>query len=228
MMNAVRNTLLILLGMMASQLVTGQSLQTVYQLSGLIINKSSNEPAPYARVRINNSRRGGFANLEGFYSIPVFPTDTVYFSSIGYKTTKFIIADYLKEYKGNSNSQYLYAINYIEEDSIVLPDMVIFPYNTSMELRTALIETNVPEAIESVNARNNLNPDVMDVLMEGMAVDEGERVMVARQMYYREQQQQHVAPTMTLFDPVAIYQLLNYIHTKSKERKEKDLDYWSE
>lgn len=228
MMNAVRTSILLLLALAAASLTKAQGTQPIYQLSGLIINKSSNEPAPYARVRINNSRRGGFANLEGFYSIPVYPTDTVYFSSIGYKTTKFVISEYLEQYQGSPSSPYLYAINYIEEDSIVLPDLVIFPYNNHMELRTALIETDVPEAIESINARNNLAPDVMDVLIESMEIDEGERVMVARQLYYREQQQQNVAPTMTLFDPVAIYQLLNYIHTKSQERKNKDLDYWSD
>ncbi|MEM0999563.1 MAG: carboxypeptidase-like regulatory domain-containing protein [Bacteroidota bacterium] len=200
----------------------------VYQLSGLVINRSSQEPVPYARIRINSSRRGAVANREGFYSVPVVQGDTIYFSSLGYKTTKFVFSDYLREYKGDPNSAYIYAINYLNEDSITLQDIVIFPYNTAAELRTAIIETDVPEAIASINARDNLDPNTLDELMKTMKVDEGERVLVARQLYYSQHQQRNVAPTMPLFDPVAVYQLLRYINQKTKERKEKNLNYWNE
>jgi hypothetical protein len=64
--------------------------------------------------------------------------------------------------------------------------------------------------------------------MKTMKVDEGERVMVARQLYYRQHLQKNVAPTMPLFDPVAVYQLLKYINDKSKDRKEKNLNYWND
>ena len=221
--------LVALLGFVSAELYGQQGqVKRVYQLSGLVVQKQSKDPVPYAKVAINRSRRGTVCNQEGFYSIPVVQGDTIYFSSLGYRTTVFVVSDYLEDYKGNVNSAYIYAINYLEEDLILLPSIVIFPYNTANELRTAIIETDVPEDIESVNARDNLNPAVMDVLMKGLSVDEGERVMVARQMYYSQQTQKHVAPTMPLFDPVAVYQLLRYINEKSKERKEKDLNYWSE
>ena len=134
----------------------------------------------------------------------------------------------MEEYQGDANSAYVYAINYIEEDSIILTGITIFPYNTPGKLRTAIIETDVPEDIESVNARDNLNPKVMDRLINGLTVDEGERVMVARQLYYNQQLHKNVAPTMPLFDPVAVYQLLRYINNKSKEKKDKNLDYWND
>lgn len=200
----------------------------VYQLSGLVVSKSTQEPVPYARIRINHSRRGAVGNQEGFYSIPVVEGDTIYFSSLGYATSKLVFSDYLKEYQGQTNSAYIYAINYLNEDSITLPELVIFPYNTAAELRTAIIETDIPESIESVNARDNLNPKVLDVMMDNLKVDEGERVMVARQLYYNQHQQKNVAPTMPLFDPVAVYQLLRYINDKTKERKEKDLNHWND
>jgi hypothetical protein len=200
----------------------------VYQLSGLVVNKSSHEAVPYVQVRVNNSRRGTVANGDGFYSIPVVETDTIYFSSLGFRNTRFIFSDYLKEYEGDANSAYIYAINYLEEDSILLTGITIFPYNTPGKLRTAIIETDVEEALESAAARDNLNPKVMDALIHGLKVDEGERIMVARQLYYNEQMHKHVAPTMPLFDPIAVYQLLRYINEKTKARKEKDLNYWND
>jgi hypothetical protein len=154
-------------------------------------------------------------------------SDTLYFSSLGFLTTQFIFADYLKEYSGDANSSYIYAINYLAEDSIILTGITIFPYNTPGKIRTAIIETEVPEDVESANARDNLSPKVMDVLIHGLKVDEGERVMVARQLYYNQQMHKNVAPTMPLFDPIAVYQLLRYINEKTKTRKEKDLNYWN-
>ena len=200
----------------------------VYQLSGLIVNKSTHEAVPYVQVRVNHSRSGTVCNGEGFYSIPVTERDTIFFSSLGFRTTRFVLASYLKEYEGDPNSAYIYAINYIEEDSILLSTVEIFNYDTPGKLRTAIIETDVPEGIESANARDNLNPKVLDVLMGSLRIDEGERVMVARQLYYNQQMRKNVAPTMPLFDPIAVYQLLRYINQKAKLRKEKSLEYWNE
>ena len=226
-MITVRNLVVVLLAVVSlNGSLDAQITDRVYQLSGLVVSQTSQEPVPFARISINKSRRGGFANIEGFYSIPVLESDTVYIGSLGYKSGRLVVKDYLEEYKGDRNSPYIYAINYLGTDSIVFPDQLIFPYNNASELRTALIETDVDEAIESINARENLNPDVMDVLIKNLSIDAGERVMVARQLYYNEQQQQGVAPTATLFDPIAVYQLLNYIHKKTKERRTKDLEYW--
>jgi hypothetical protein len=221
-------TLLFFLGLFVPRVHAQTEVKRIYQLSGLVVNKQSKDPIPFAQVRINGSRRGTVCNQEGFYSIPVAPGDTVYFSSLGYRPTFFMITEYLNEYKGDLSSAYIYAINYLQEDSIILSSITIFPYNTASELRTAIIETHVPESVEAVNARDNLNPDVMDRLMSSLKVDEGERVMVARQLYYKNYQNKNLAPTMPLFDPIAVYQLLRYINEKSKERKEKNLNYWPE
>lgn len=217
----------VLFGCVCAGFGYGQT-KRVFQLSGLVVNKSTHEAVPYVQVRINNSRRGTIANSDGFYSIPVVENDTIYFASIGFRTTRFVFANYLKEYQGDPNSAYVYAINYIEEDSIYLADVVIFPYNTPGKLRTAIIETEVPEGVESSNARDNLNPKVLDVLMGSLRIDEGERVMVARQLYYNQQMHKNVVPTMPLFDPIAVYQLLRYINEKAKIRKDKNLNYWNE
>lgn len=226
-MKFLRFTLFLCVLTLSWQASYAQMPKKVYQLSGLIISTGGQNPVPFARIAIKDSRRGGFANLEGFYSIPVFATDTVYFSSIGFKPTIFVIGDYLEDYEGNPESNFIYAINYLVEDSITLPMVQIFPYNTTMELKTAILETDLPEAIENINARNNLDPGVMDFLIDNLTVDEGERVMVARQMYYNQQLTKNVAPTMALFDPIAIYQLLKYIQTKTKDKRTKDLDYWN-
>lgn len=221
---------LVLLLFMAAVGVKGQTdpERRVWQLSGLVVNKDSHEPVPYARIRVNHTRRGIIANKEGFYSIPVVAEDTLYFYSLGYQLTVFVIQDYLDDYGGGEESQYLYAINYLIEDSINIPVVEIFPYDTPGELRTAIVELDLPERFESRNARENLDPRVMDDLIANLSIDKGERMNVGRQLYYYRHQTRSIAPTANIFDPIAVYQLLKYLNEKSTERKNKDLNYWQD
>jgi seryl-tRNA(Sec) selenium transferase len=41
----------------------------VYQLSGIVVGQKSGQPVPYARIRINQTRRGMIADEKGFYSL---------------------------------------------------------------------------------------------------------------------------------------------------------------
>ncbi|MEL7339040.1 MAG: carboxypeptidase-like regulatory domain-containing protein, partial [Bacteroidota bacterium] len=56
----------------------------VYQISGMVISKTSMEPVSYARIRINHSRNGALSNADGFYSLPVTIDDTLNFSHLGF------------------------------------------------------------------------------------------------------------------------------------------------
>ncbi|MEM7656950.1 MAG: carboxypeptidase-like regulatory domain-containing protein, partial [Bacteroidota bacterium] len=99
----------------------------VYQFSGLVISSSSNEPIPFARIQVNHTRRGAVSNSEGFYSIPVGLGDTLYFNHLGYHPSQMVVLDYLEQYQGDQ-SQYIYAINYMLEDSFAIDTVTIFPY----------------------------------------------------------------------------------------------------
>lgn len=219
--------LLILLLLSVPTLLLGQVEDpNVYQISGLIISKTNNEPVPYVRIQVNRTRRGAISNSEGFYSIPVGLGDTLHFSSIGYYDSKLVVMDYVDTYKGDK-SQYLYAINYMLEDTFTLEEVVIFPYDTPEELRTAIVNMDVvPNSPEEI-ARQNMDPETMHAIMESMEVDGGERLMVARQMYYDYYQNKNLVPTVG-FDPITATRLLQYIVQRSKKRKNKDLNYWEE
>ncbi|MCB0846918.1 MAG: carboxypeptidase-like regulatory domain-containing protein [Bacteroidetes bacterium] len=207
-------------------LVWGQNRSNVYQISGMVISKTNGEPIPYVRVQVNHTRHGAVSNSEGFYSIPVGLGDTLYFTHIGFHESKLIIRDYMETYKGDK-SQYIYVVNYLLEDDYYLDPVNIFPYDTPEELRTAVVNmeviTNSPEQI----ARQNLDPETLHTIMETLPVDGGERLMVARQMYYDYYQTKNLIPTIG-FDPVAATRLLQYIVDRSKKKKNKDLNYWQD
>lgn len=212
--------------LISSSAAVAQDDPGVYQISGIVISKSSQEPIPFVTIRVNHTRRGAVANAEGFYSIPVGILDTLYFSHLGYHASKLVVLDYLREYQGDK-SQFLYVVNYLWEDTLTLPTVLIFPYDTPEELRTAFV--NMDNALSPLdqNAINNMDPRTLHTIMASLPVDAGERVMVGRQMYYDYYRTQNLLPTVG-FDPLTAFALLKYVVDQTKKRRDKNLNYWSD
>ena len=217
----------LMLGVMLPQIGFGQDQSNkIYQFSGLVISRSNDRAIPFARIQVNHTRRGAVSNSEGFYSIPVGLGDTLYFSHLGFHPSKLIVYDYLEEYQGDQ-SQYIYAINYMLEDSFAIDTVFIFPYDTPEELRTAVVNMEIPTNSLEDFARENLDPNTLHSLMATLPVDGSERLAVARNMYYDNYQTRNLMPTLG-FDPIAATRLLQYIAQKATRRKNKDLNYWED
>lgn len=201
-----------------------QQSEKIYQFSGMVVDADSLKPIPYVRVQVNHSRNGALTNEEGFYSLPVSENDTLYFEHIAYKSSKLVVKDYLDQYKG-SKSQFIYVVNYLYSDTTYTRTVYIFPYDTPEELRTAVINMDSDPNLLIARAKENLDPKVLHSIMESLPVSGNERLMVARQRYYTNYQNQNLIPTAGL-DPLAAVRMLQYIVDKAKRRKNKDLNYW--
>jgi hypothetical protein len=209
--------------------LAAQTEPLVYQLSGLVLNKSTGEPVPFTRLRIKNSRRGGVCNNEGFYSIPVLATDTIQFSCIGFKPSTLILSTYLQQYTGASiDNPFIYEVHYLVEDSIVQPPVVITPYNTPEELKTAILNIPVPTQSPAQLARENVSPQLMAYFMNNLPKDGEERINIAQQRYQEMYRTKGLAPMYPIADPVAVYRLVKYLTEKAKVKREKVYDYWPE
>lgn len=224
----IRRILLVLLGVLPMMSFAQERINssTVFQFTGLVVSESTSDSIPYVRIQVNNSRRGAIANEEGFYSIAVNLKDTLNFSHVGYHDTKLVVAEYLKDYQGD-RSQYIFVINYMLEDTFELQEIVIFPYDTPEELRSLVVNMGNTETALEKAARSNLDADVLHELMQNMPIDGGERLMVGRQMYYNQYQQQGIMQTAGI-NPVAAAQLLKYIASRAKKKKVRDLNYWTD
>ncbi len=225
--NHMKNIILwsfLLLIVVAPRIAHAQDDPRVYQFSGLVLSRTAEDPIPFAQVRVNHTRQGVLTNPDGFYSIPVALGDTLYFSHLGYYPAKLVIREYLKDYQG-SQTQYIYALTYMLEDTFALDSVYIFPYDTPEELRTAVINMDIQDDFAAQAARENLDPRVLHTLMQTLPVDGGERLMVARQMYYDYYQNKNLMPTVGL-DPIAVTRLLQEIAEKAKRRRDKNLNYW--
>jgi hypothetical protein len=67
------------------------------QFSGVVVSNDSLQPIPYTNVLIHSSGRGTLTDYYGFFSFVAKEGDTIDFRYIGYKPTRFIIPDSLKE-----------------------------------------------------------------------------------------------------------------------------------
>lgn len=194
----------------------------IYQISGMVVSSDDSSPIQFATVRVNHTKQGVLTNREGFYSIPVHEQDTLYFTHAAYATTKLIVRDYLREYKGEK-STYVYVVNYMA--GFTLGEQKIYPWKNEDELRTAIVNMSVDHNTLSEKARENLDPKVLAAIMQSLPKDGDERYVVGRQMYYDNYKRQNLIPNAGL-DVVAAAKLLQYIVQKTKERSNKDLNYW--
>ncbi len=198
----------------------------IYQFSGLMVSASTGDSIPYGTVRVKTTRQGILSNASGFFSIPVTEADTLIFDHVAHYPYELIVKEYLEDYP-QKNTQYIYSIIYMLEDTVTLPTVNIFPYDTPEELKTAVVNMEIPDDSPEAIASRNMDPRLMYSIISSLPMDAGERVMVNRQMYYDYYRQQNIVPTIGL-DPIAATRLLKYAVDKAQKKKNKGLNYWEE
>lgn len=210
---------------LALQILWGYAQEpTVYQLSGMVLSATTGEPIPYASIRVGRTRRGTVANADGFYSLPVIRGDTLYFSALGYKRARFIISEYLNAYTGDTSEKFIYAVNYLVEDTIQLPTVRISAIRTPEELRTAIL--NIPLETQTQAVRDNVSPELIAYFLQNLPADPQERIKVAQQRYRDLYYERTLRPTYPILDPLAVYRLVRYLSEKAQLKREKIYDYW--
>ncbi len=103
------------------------------QLSGVVVSHDSLEQMPFTTVFDKESRRGTIADYYGYFSMVVFPGDTLMFSYYGYKTSSFIVPDTLKENRYS-------IIHLLHKDTIELPSVTVYPWPSREDFARAFLE----------------------------------------------------------------------------------------
>ena len=108
------------------------------QFSGVVVTGDSLIPVPYAHILVVGSNRGSVVDYYGFFSFVARPGETLRFSSVGFKDSYFKIPDTLTGQRYN-------WIQMMQNDTILLKETVIYPWPTVEELKTAIVELEIPE-----------------------------------------------------------------------------------
>ncbi len=103
------------------------------QLSGVVVSSDSLNQLPFTTVFDRASRRGTIADYYGFFSMVVFPGDTLMFSYYGYKTSSFIVPDTLTD-----NRYSIIHMMYV--DTVNLPMVTVYPWPSKEDFARAFVE----------------------------------------------------------------------------------------
>ncbi|WP_291862731.1 DUF5686 and carboxypeptidase-like regulatory domain-containing protein [Marinilabilia sp.] len=91
------------------------ALLNAQQLSGVVLDKDSREPVPFANISVKGTLQGTTADINGAFSLPAPQQDTLLFSSVGYYPEQKII----REFPDNRLTIYLTQnMQYLDEVTV--------------------------------------------------------------------------------------------------------------
>ncbi|GIV35139.1 MAG: hypothetical protein KatS3mg031_2674 [Chitinophagales bacterium] len=170
------------------------------QLSGLVLTSDSLIGIPYATIIIKHEGRGTLSNYDGFFSLVVLPGDSVKFSAVGFRPEIIAIPDTFSRKKYS-------VIQLLTQDTIYLPETIIYPWPTKEEFRKAFLSLNIPDD-DLERARKNLERERLKEIGSVMAMDANE----ATDYYFRTEAQKFYyagqMPPQNIFNPFAWAQFI--------------------
>ena len=118
--------------------IFGQQTESeLIQFSGVVVSGDSLEPVPYCTVMDQKTKRGTVSDYFGYFSFVAHKGDSIRFSSVGFKTSYYVIPDSL-----NSNKYSL--IHVLSTDTIILPVAFVYPWPSKEQFAEAFINLEVP------------------------------------------------------------------------------------
>ena len=169
--------------------------KSLVQFSGVVVTSDSLHPVPFTSIMIKNSNRGTISDYFGFFSFVAKLNDTIEFAAIGYKMALVVIPDTLTDQRCS-------MIQVLRPDTILLKEVLIFPWPTKEQFKEAFINLRVPDD-DLTRAEKNLDRDQLNYLSATMAMDGSLNYknylnQQTTRMYYSGQ-----LPTTNLLNPIA-------------------------
>jgi hypothetical protein len=124
---------------------TGRSAGIIL-FQGLVMDAGTMAPLPNSQIIIKKSL-ASVSDSEGKYAFYVNRSDTVFFTSLGYRSAVLIVSDTL------SGSEFIAGI-YLHSDTISIGEVIIMPKLTN--LKSELFNTRPEASKTEENARYNL------------------------------------------------------------------------
>ena len=145
-------TLVSLLLLLGFSLVTAQSNKRkpgdLLQFSGVVVSGDSLQPVPFTAITVKGTYRGTLSDYYGFFSFVAQEGDTIEFSVLGFQKSTYVLPDSLE------GSRYS-IIQVLNQDTIMLPTTVIYPWPTKEQIYEYFLKAPVPDD-DLERARKNL------------------------------------------------------------------------
>jgi hypothetical protein len=155
----MKNLLYLFLILAASWLgsgkATAQGQQKAIIFTGVVVAGSTTERLPGAYIFIPKAGKGTLANNAGYFTIPVFPGDSIVYSYVGFKTQYHVIPR-------NYNAETYSAIIAMREDVQMLAEVRVYPYATEEDFKKAFLELKLPDQADRDALARNTDPDYIN------------------------------------------------------------------
>ncbi len=170
------------------------------QLSGVVVSESTLDAVPYTTVFDKTIRRGVISDYFGYFSMVVYPGDTVFFSFIGYQTSSFIVPDTLKE-------NHYSMVHIMERDTLNLPEVTVYPWPSREEFARAFVEMR-PYDDALRRAQRQLSGEALAFAAARLDSDPGLAGAIAMNQYQTQLYTQNQLPSNNLLNPYAWAKLI--------------------
>ena len=183
------------------------------QFSGLVMTSDSLQGIPYVNIIVKGENRGTASNYRGFFSFVARPGDVVQFSALGFRTETYKIPEDLTDSKYS-------IIKLMTQDTVYLPETIIYPWPTKDQLRNAFLSFDIPDD-DLERARKNLERETLKEIGESMVMDANENTdyymrQQAKKFYYIGQ-----TPPMNIFNVFAWAEFIEAWKRGDFKRKDK-------
>jgi len=134
------------------------------QLTGILVSTDSLLTIPFSNVLIKNKQKGTISDFYGYFSLVAGKGDTIVFSCLGYKKTKFIIPE-------NTEENFITVVQKLETDTILLKETKVYPWPSRDQFKQVFLTVDIPDdAIE--RAKKNIDNAFVDIMI-GQMPDDG-------------------------------------------------------
>lgn len=171
-----------------------QGHRQLIQFSGVVVDKGTLKPVPYAALMIKNSSHGTVCDNTGYFSFVAQPNDTIEFAAIGYKTNSYKIPDTLTDRVA--------LIHLMDRDTAQLKTITVYPWPSKEAFKQAFLNLNLPDN-ELDRAKKNLALAQAKARMEGTPMDAQANFMNAMQQEYNKLYYAGQLPPNNLLNPLA-------------------------
>lgn len=137
----------------SNRLFSQEENEELIQFSGVVVSIDSLNPVPFSTVLVKNTSRGTSSDYYGYFSLVTKRGDTIQFSSVGYKTSYFVVADSLPPGRYS-------LIHSLQPDTIDIDLVEVFPWPTPEQFKEAFLMLDIPDDDLEI-ARKNLDPQIL-------------------------------------------------------------------
>lgn len=170
------------------------------QLSGVVISEGTLDPLAFTTVYDKTQERGMISDYYGYFSLIVFPGDTLLFSYFGYKTSSYIVSDTL------SVGRYS-MIHMIQKDTLNLPEVTVYPWPSREDFARAFVEMQPDDAIRK--AQRELSGESLAFIAARIEGDASLSYGTANNARYTKIYTNNQLPANNLFNPYAWAKLIS-------------------